>query len=47
MRRGLAERVRIATDHELVEQDWLRETNDFREGVRATAERRTPDFTRT
>lgn len=47
MRRGLAERVRIATDHELVEQDWLRETNDFREGVRATAERRTPDFTGT
>ena len=47
MRRGLAERVRIATDHELVEQDWLRQTNDFREGVRATAERRTPDFTGT
>ncbi len=47
MRRGLAERVRIATDHELVEQDWLRETSDFREGVRATAERRTPDFTGT
>ena len=47
MRRGLADRVRIATDHELVEQDWLRETNDFREGVRATAERRTPDFTGT
>ncbi len=47
MRRGLAERVRLATDHELVEQDWLRETNDFREGVRATAERRTPDFTGT
>ena len=45
MRRGLAERVRLATDHELVEQDWLRETNDFREGVRATAERRTPEFT--
>ena len=47
MRRGLADRVRIATDHELVEQDWLRETNDFREGVRATAERRTPEFTGT
>lgn len=47
MRRGLAERVRIATDHELVEQDWLRQTNDFREGVRATAERRTPEFTGT
>lgn len=45
MRRGLADRVRIATDHELVEQDWLRQTDDFREGVRATAERRTPDFT--
>lgn len=45
MRRGLAERVRLATDHELVEQDWLRETDDFREGVRATAERRTPEFT--
>ncbi|MCY3883052.1 MAG: enoyl-CoA hydratase/isomerase family protein [Chloroflexi bacterium] len=45
MRRGLADRVRIATDHELVEQDWLRETDDFREGVRATAERRTPEFT--
>ncbi len=47
MRRGLADRVRIATDHELVEQDWLRETNDFREGVRATAERRMPEFTGT
>lgn len=47
MRRGLAERVRLATDHELVEQDWLRETDDFREGVRATAERRTPHFTGT
>ena len=47
MRRGLAERVRLATDHELVEQDWLRQTDDFREGVRATAERRTPEFTAT
>ncbi len=44
MRRGLADRIRIATDHELVEQDWLRKTDDFREGVRATAERRDPDF---
>ncbi len=26
MRRGLADRIRIATDHELVEQDWLRTT---------------------
>ena len=45
MRRGLADRVRQATDHELVEQDWLRQTDDFREGVRATAERRMPEFT--
>ena len=45
MRRGLAEQFRLATDHEQVEQDWLRQTNDFREGVRAMAERRTPNFT--
>ncbi len=44
LRQGLAERVREATDHEQVEQDWLRRTDDFREGVRATAERRTPEF---
>jgi enoyl-CoA hydratase/carnithine racemase len=44
MRRGLADRIRIATDHELVEQDWLRSTEDFREGIVATAERRTPKF---
>lgn len=45
MRRGLAERFRLATDHEQVEQDWLNQTSDFREGVQAMAERRTPDFT--
>jgi len=44
LRQGLAERIREATDHEQVEQDWLRKTDDFREGVRATAERRMPDF---
>ena len=44
LRQGLAERIREATDHEQVEQDWLRRTDDFREGVRATAERRVPDF---
>lgn len=44
MRRGLADRIRIATDHELVEQDWLRATEDFKEGIAATAERRTPRF---
>ena len=44
MRRGLADRIRLATDHELVEQDWLRETDDFKEGVKAMSERRLPDF---
>ncbi|HVR28045.1 MAG TPA: enoyl-CoA hydratase/isomerase family protein [Thermoanaerobaculia bacterium] len=44
MRRGLADRIRIATDHELVEQDWLRATEDFKEGIAASAERRTPRF---
>ena len=47
MRRGLADAFRLATDHEQVEQDWLRQTNDFREGVRAMAERSTPNFTAT
>jgi enoyl-CoA hydratase/carnithine racemase len=44
LRKGLAERVRAATDREQVEQDWLQLTQDYREGVRATAERREPDF---
>lgn len=45
LRRGLAERIQAATDHELVEQTRLRQTNDFKEGVKASAERRTPEFT--
>jgi enoyl-CoA hydratase/carnithine racemase len=44
MRGDLAAKVQAATDHELVEQDRLRATEDFKEGVRATAERRLPDF---
>ena len=44
MRAGLADRVRETTDHELVIQNRLRETEDFREGVRAMAERRVPEF---
>jgi enoyl-CoA hydratase/carnithine racemase len=43
-RGDLAERIRVATDHEKAEQARLRQTEDFREGVRATAERREPDF---
>jgi len=45
LRAGLAERVRAATVHELAEQTRLRRTQDFKEGVRASAERRTPKFT--
>lgn len=44
MREGLADRYRAATAHERAEQDRLRTTKDFREGIRATAERRTPQF---
>jgi enoyl-CoA hydratase/carnithine racemase len=44
MRVGLADRVAIATDHELAEQNWLRGTEDFKEGIKAMAERRAPDF---
>lgn len=44
LRRGYADDVRRATDTEQVEQDWLRRTVDFKEGVRATAERRAPEF---
>ncbi len=44
MRRGLADAVEAATDHEFVEQDWLFRTRDFREGVRAMAARAVPDF---
>jgi len=44
LRRGLAEAVREATDHELAEQSRLRQSDDHREGVTATAERRLADF---
>ncbi|MEQ9641109.1 MAG: enoyl-CoA hydratase/isomerase family protein [Alphaproteobacteria bacterium] len=44
MRQGLADAVKAATDHELVEQNRLRVTEDFAEGVKATSERRVPNF---
>jgi enoyl-CoA hydratase/carnithine racemase len=44
MRNGLADRVAKATEHELAEQTRLRATEDFKEGVKATAERRVADF---
>jgi enoyl-CoA hydratase/carnithine racemase len=45
LRAGLAERVRAATDIELEKQTRLRQTADFKEGVEAVNQRRTPRFT--
>jgi enoyl-CoA hydratase/carnithine racemase len=44
MRAGLAEAVSKQTDHELAEQNWLRGTEDHKEGVRAVSERRVGNF---
>jgi enoyl-CoA hydratase/carnithine racemase len=44
MRADLADRVLKATEHELQEQTRLRKTDDFKEGVKAVAERRVPNF---
>ncbi|HTC72816.1 MAG TPA: enoyl-CoA hydratase-related protein [Solirubrobacteraceae bacterium] len=45
MRGDLSDRVRAATEHEHTQQAPLFATDDFQEGVRASAERRTPRFT--
>jgi enoyl-CoA hydratase/carnithine racemase len=44
LRGDLADRVRSATDHEYAEQEKLRATDDWSEGIRANAERRSPRF---
>jgi len=44
MRAGLADRVMAATNHELAEQTRLRATEDFKEGVKATEQRRVANF---
>ena len=44
LRGGLADEIRAATDREKAEQDRLQQTEDFKEGVRATRERRPADF---
>ena len=44
MRGRLAAEIRSATDHEKAEQNRLRQTADFAEGVRAMTERRPPRF---
>ncbi|MGF1596307.1 MAG: enoyl-CoA hydratase/isomerase family protein [Acidimicrobiales bacterium] len=45
LRGDLADRVQAATDHEGAEQARLQKTSDFKEGTRAMAERRPPNFT--
>jgi enoyl-CoA hydratase/carnithine racemase len=44
LREGLSDRVRKAAERELTEQRRLRRTDDFKEGVKAMAERRVPNF---
>ena len=44
MRAGLADRALAATNRERVEQTKLRATEDFKEGVKATAERHVANF---
>jgi 2-(1,2-epoxy-1,2-dihydrophenyl)acetyl-CoA isomerase len=44
LRGDLAERIRSATEREGAEQGRLMQTEDFREGVLAAAERRAPKF---
>ncbi len=44
MRDGYADRIAAATDKELANQNSLRGTADFAEGVKAMTDRRLPDF---
>ena len=44
VRAGLADRIKAATDHELVIQSQLRKTEDFKEGIQAYAQRRPANF---
>ncbi|OWU85936.1 hypothetical protein ATO6_03375 [Oceanicola sp. 22II-s10i] len=44
LRNGVLEAFRQATYNEAFEQNLLRVTHDFKEGVKAMNERRTPDF---
>jgi enoyl-CoA hydratase/carnithine racemase len=46
LRRGLADAIAGITDHELSEQQQHFDTEDFKEGVKAMAERRLPQFGR-
>jgi 2-(1,2-epoxy-1,2-dihydrophenyl)acetyl-CoA isomerase len=45
MRASLLAELQVALDHEKAEQERLRKSHDFREGIKANAERREPNFT--
>ena len=47
MNADLIAAFRAATERESFEQNWLRETNDYKEGVEASSVRRDPVFTGT
>jgi 2-(1,2-epoxy-1,2-dihydrophenyl)acetyl-CoA isomerase len=47
LRQGLVDRLRLAMDHECAEQERLRSSADFAEGLAASGERREPRFTGT
>jgi enoyl-CoA hydratase/carnithine racemase len=44
LRAGMVEQIRLAVARESVEQNWQFKTEDFKEGVKAMAERRDPKF---
>ena len=44
LRGDLAAAVRAQTDKEALEQGWLRDTEDYREGVKSVSERRVGNF---
>lgn len=44
LRAGLRDEIDVALEHELSEQDRLKLTDDFKEGITAARERRTPNF---
>jgi enoyl-CoA hydratase/carnithine racemase len=44
LRLGLADSIAIQTDHELAEQNELRRTDDYKEGIESASQRRTPNF---
>jgi enoyl-CoA hydratase/carnithine racemase len=45
LRGGLGAATKRQTDHEFIEQEWLRRTADYLEGLKAVAERRPGNFT--